>query len=557
MFELVVSQTLTPGVVGATLAGVLLGLAIGSMPGLNVTMAMALLIPVSVGLPTGPGVALLVAVFVAGLTGGAYSAILLNIPGTPSAAATLVDGHPMAKQGDGGRALGLAVISSAIGGLLSLVVLILVAPQLARVARQFGSPELFALVLLGVMIIAGFGTKSVIKGLIATIIGLLVMTVGLDPLTSEPRFTFGVVELQRGVSLIPAMIGLFAIPQVLTTVSSQIGWGGSGIATKLTRIFPSLADIRHVLPAVVRSGGIGTALGIIPGTNGAVAAFMSYEATRRLAKDKSRFGHGDPRGIASAEAGNNGLTGGAMVPLLTLGIPGDNITAVLLGALLLHGLAPGPLLFTENPEFVALIFGVLLLANLLTLAVSLVGIRGFVQILRVPAHVLMPIILVLSVIGAFAVQGSFFDVWVMIGFGVLGYLLVRHGFPVVPVLIGIVLGPALEGHLRRSLVIADGDVSVFVARPIALTLLIVAAAVVFGPGLWRLARQIFGLGPPSSPLTPPVSGDDDSDSPPDTTDPATPPSGPSTPRDGHLPGGTDPEDSAHHSEPIPRRKDTP
>lgn len=489
MLELAVSQILVVDVFLATLAGVLLGLLIGAMPGLNVTMALALLIPVSIALPTGPGIALLVGIFMAGMTGGAFSAILLNIPGTPASAATLLDGHPLAKRGDGGRALGIAVSASSFGGVVSLLILMLVAPQLANVAGRFGPPEVFALVLFGVLIIAGVSSGSVVKGLVSTALGLFVMTIGLDPLTSTPRFTFGIVELQRGVSLIPAMIGLFAIPQVLEALRGRGSELAAGIGTRVGRVRPSFADLRFIVPASMRSSGIGTALGIIPGTNGAVAAFMAYEISRRAAKDSSKFGDGDLRGIASAEASNSGITGGAMVPLLTLGIPGDNITAVLLGALLLHGLAPGPLLFDDSPDVVALIFGALLLANLLTVLVSFGGLKAFVQVLRVPKRVLFPVIVVLSVAGAYAVSASFFDVWVMVFFGFLGYLLTRHGFPIVPVLIGIVLGPALEGNLRRSLALSGGDFGIFVQRPIAATLLVMALLVVFGPPLWKYARR--------------------------------------------------------------------
>lgn len=489
MLTAVLQQLVVVDVILATLAGVVVGLIIGAMPGLNVTMAIALMIPISLALPTGPGIALLLGIFVAGMTGGAFSAILLNIPGTPASAATLIDGHPLAKRGDAGRALGIAVASSSYGGAVSLLVLVLVAPQLATVAGRFGPPEVFSLVLLGVLIIAGVSSESLTKGLIATALGLFIMTVGLDPLTSTPRMTFGVVELQRGVSLIPAMIGLFAVPQVLGELSFRRAEAIAALRSKLGRMVPSRADLRKAFPAMNRSAAIGTALGIVPGTNGAVAAFMSYEVSRRVAKDSSEFGKGDVRGIASAEASNNGITGGAMVPLMTLGIPGDNITAVLLGALLLHGLAPGPLLFEESPDVVALIFAALLIANLLTVIVSFGGIRAFVKVLNVPKHVLLPSILVLSVAGAFAVRGSLFDVWVMIAFGLLGFLMTRYGFPIIPVLIGIVLGPALEGNFRRSLAISRGDHTIFFTRPISLALLITTVVVVFGPALWRWARR--------------------------------------------------------------------
>lgn len=512
MLTTVLQQLLVGDVLLATLAGVVVGLIIGAMPGLNVTMAIALMIPISLALPTGPGIALLLGIFVAGMTGGAFSAILLNIPGTPASAATLIDGYPLAQRGDAGRALGVAVASSSYGGAVSLVVLVLVAPQLASVAGRFGPPEVFALVLLGVLIIAGVSAESLTKGLIATAVGLLVMTVGLDPLTGTPRLTFGIVELQRGVSLIPAMIGLFAIPQVLNELSFRKVEIGAAVQAKLGRMLPSRKDIRKAFPAMNRSAAIGTALGIVPGTNGAVAAFMAYEVSRRVAKDSSEFGKGDVRGIASAEASNNGITGGAMVPLMTLGIPGDNITAVLLGALLLHGLAPGPLLFEESPDVVALIFGALLVANLFTVLVSFLGIKAFVKVLNVPKHILLPVILVLSVAGAFAVRGSVFDVWIMTAFGVLGFLMTRYGFPIIPVLIGIVLGPALEGNFRRSLVIARGDYTVFITRPISLTLLITTVIVVFGPALWRWARRdpritaTSGLGAPALPGAPGAPG---------------------------------------------------
>lgn len=470
----------------AILVGVIVGIVIGAIPGLTVTMGMALMLPFSFVLPTTPAIGLLLGVHIGGITGGSVSAILLDIPGTPSAAATVLDGHPMATKGQGGKALGTAVMASFVGGMVSLVALILIAPQLAAVALKFGAPELFAIVLFGLTIIVSVSGDSVLKGVIAGLIGLLLMTVGLDPILGVPRFTFGQVELQAGVSLIPAMIGLFAIPQILEELEPHAREGLRTLASRVTAQLPSRSEAKSLLPTFLRGSLIGTAVGIIPGTGGPIASFLAYDQEKRSAKQPERFGKGAIEGIAAPEAANNGVTGAALIPMLTLAIPGDPIVAVLMGGLIIHGLQPGPLLFVNQPVFVTGVFLSILVAYLFTIVVQLRLIPVFVQVLKIKRPYLLSVIAVLAVAGSYAVDFTLFAVWTMLFFGVLAYLLRKFGFPVIPVLLAIVLGPIMEGEFRRALVVSGGDPSIFITHPISLIFIVLAVLMLFNPLLRRV-----------------------------------------------------------------------
>lgn len=482
----------------AILIGVLVGIIIGSLPGMTVTMGMALMLPFSFALPTTPAIGLLLGVHVGGITGGSVSAILLNIPGTPSAAATVLDGHPMAAQGHGGKALGTAVMASFVGGMISLVALILVAPQLAAIALNFGAPELFAIVLFGLTIIVSVSGESVLKGVIAGLIGLALMTVGLDPILGVPRFTFGQIELQAGVSLIPAMIGLFAIPQILEELEPHAREGIRTVGTRVTAKLPTRAEAKSLLPTFLRGGLIGTAVGIVPGTGGPIATFLAYDQEKRWSKQPEKFGEGAMEGVAAPEAANNGVTGAALIPMLTLAIPGDPIVAVLMAGLIIHGLQPGPLLFQQQPVFITGIFLSLLVAYVFTVLVQLRMIPLFVQVLKVKRPYLLAVISVLAVAGSYAVDFTMLAVWTMLIFGILAYLMRKFGFPVIPVLLAIVLGPILEGQFRRALVISGGDPSVFFTRPLSLIFICLAILMLFSPliqsAVWPRAKRLMGLG---------------------------------------------------------------
>ncbi len=464
----------------ASMMGALFGLFIGSTPGLTISLGMVLLLPLTFTLPPVTSFCLLLGLFSSGMTGGSISAILLNIPGTPSASATAIDGHEMAKKGRAGEALGTAVTSSFFGGMFSLACLVLIAPTIAKVALKFGAPELFSLVLLGLTLICSFGQKSIIKGLISGVLGLIFMTVGLDPMVGLPRFTFGIVELQSGVSFLPVMIGLFAIPQIL----EGIVMGAEVIPeyrARLSGVLPRFRNILRLIKYKILGAVMGTAIGAIPGAGGPIAVFLSYDYAKKISKNKEEFGTGIPAGVAAPEAANNGMAGGAMIPMLTLGIPGDPITAILLGALMIQGLTPGPLLFQYNAQFVYSVFWAFFMANVLTLILAFSTIKLWVRILQVPKRVLLPIIGILCVIGSYALRNTFFDTATMLFFGLLGYFMKKYEFPVVPMLLAIVLGPALEQNLRMALIISQGNPSIFVTHPISLAFLIIAFFSFTGP----------------------------------------------------------------------------
>ncbi|MCP5514916.1 MAG: tripartite tricarboxylate transporter permease [Spirochaetales bacterium] len=477
MFEVLKWQNLL-----ASVLGVAFGLFIGATPGLTISLGMVLLLPITFSLDPVTSVCLLLGLYAAGMTGGSFSAILLNIPGTPSASATAIDGHIMAQQGKAGQALGTAIIASFIGGIIGLLCLSAISPFLAKAALKFGAPELFALVLLGITLICSFGQQSLSKSVIAGLIGLIIMTAGLDSMTGTPRFTFGMMDLQAGIPFLPAMIGLFAIPQIIAGLTSK----GSVIPKydkKITGIVPKLSDVGRRMRAILAGSIIGTGIGAIPGAGGAIAVFLAYDASKKISKDKENYGNGSADGIAAPEAANNAVGGGALIPMLTLGIPGDPITAILLGSLMIHGLIPGPLLFETNPQFVFSIFWAFLIANIFNLVVSFTSINFWVRILKVPQRILLPIILVLCVVGSYSLRNTFFDTGIMIFFGILAFFMKKYGFPVVPLLLALILGPNLEEHLRMSLIISQGNPMVFVRHPISLFFIIISLISLTAPFL--------------------------------------------------------------------------
>lgn len=457
----------------ASMIGVIFGLFIGSTPGLTISLGMVLLLPLTFKMSAVTSICLLLGLYASGMTGGSISAILLNIPGTPSASATAIDGYEMTRNGRAGEALGVAVTSSFFGGIFGLVCLVVAAPLIAKVALNFGAPELFAIVLLGITLICSFGQDSVIKGLISGVIGLIVMTVGLDPMMGTPRFTFNRVELQAGISFLPAMIGLFAIPQILLGIAGRISVIPP-YKSKISGVLPRIRNLAKLAKAMLIGSFIGTGIGAIPGAGGPIAVFLSYDYARKASRKRDNYGKGEPEGVAAPEASNNAVAGGALIPMLTLGIPGDPITAILLGALLIHGLIPGPLLFQQSARFVYSVFWAYLLANLMNLVLTFSTIKLWVKVLKVPEKILLPIILILCVVGTFALRNTFFDTGIMFCFGLLGYFMRKYGFPIVPMLLAIILGPNLEQQLRMSLIISEGDYTIFFRHPISLAFIIVS-----------------------------------------------------------------------------------
>jgi len=482
-------QVLTPVNILASIMGVLFGLFIGATPGLTISLGMVLLLPITYTMNPVTSIALLLGLFISGMTGGSISAILLNIPGTPSASATAIAGYQMARRGHAVQALGTAVTSSFFGAIVSLIVLVLVAPIIAKAALKFGEAELAALVFLGLTLICSFGQKSMVKGLISGAVGLMITTIGLDPVMSTPRFTFGAIQLQSGISFLPVMIGLFAIPQILNglVMKHNVIPKYEG---KITGVFAQIKGLfRHVGYKLV-SALIGTGVGAIPGAGGPIAVFLAYDAARRMTpKDKKdEFDQGNEVGVAAPEAANNGINGGALIPMLTLGIPGDPVTAILLGALMIQGLTPGPLLFRTNPLFIYSVFWAFLVSAIFVLVITLATMKVWVSVLRVPRWILLPVITVFCVVGTFSLRNSFFDAGVMLVFGFIGFLMLRFGFPLVPLLLAIVLGASFESHVRVALIASKGDPTVFLTHPISLVFVVVALVAFFMPIIRNIIR---------------------------------------------------------------------
>ncbi|MGX9355487.1 tripartite tricarboxylate transporter permease [Roseobacteraceae bacterium S113] len=454
--------------------GTVLGIVLGAMPGIGSTVAVAIVLPFTLTMGQAPAIILLLAVYAGSVYGGSIAAILINTPGTPQSAATCLDGYPMAQRGEAGLALGWATVASVIGGLVSAVVLIFAAPQLAAFALEFGPIETFALILLGMTCIVSVSTGSVVKGLMAGMIGIFLSTVGGDPILGEMRFTFGNWQLFAGFNLLAVVIGVFALSEVFIRASAPIS-KVSELVQFNGIVLPSWSMWKGRIRNLVKSVAIGNVIGVLPGTGAATAAFISYAEGRRSSPNKDGFGKGEPDGIVSSEAANNAVTGGALVPTMALGIPGDAITAVMLATLTLHGITPGPRLVDDNPTLIASIFAGFFIINLLLLPLGMLLSRVAAPILRVREGFMMTAIVILCALGIYFVRGNVFDLLVMGVAGFVGFLLRRQGFPMAPLVIGMVLGPTLELTLRQGLILTDGDfLSFFTQHPIALVLAIAA-----------------------------------------------------------------------------------
>ena len=456
-----------PASIAATGVGSLLGIVAGMIPGMTISAAMIIVLPLTFVLDPNVSIGLFLGLYAGGMLGGSFSAILLNIPGTPSAAATALDGYPLVARGQAGRALGMAVSASFCGGLFSALCLFLIAPRLADLALQFRSADLFSLVFLGLTIICSFASQSWIKGLLSAVIGLAIVTIGQDPVMGTARFTFGDPNLLTGVHFLTALIGLFAVPQLIENLRHN-GRGGTapGAGTiGLGKLLPAVADLRRIRLPVGIGSVVGTFLGILPGVGGPIAAFISYDYAKKTSRRTERFGRGAVEGVAAPESANNAVTGGALIPMMTLGIPGDPVTAILIGALLAHGLAPGPLLFVERADFAYGLMFSFFWANIFNLLIAFAGLRLLVKVVAAPRTLLMPAVAILCVVGAYSLRNSIFDVYVMFGFGLLGLAMKWLDMPVVPLLLALVLGRQLEENLRIALTGSQGDISVFFTSP--------------------------------------------------------------------------------------------
>jgi putative tricarboxylic transport membrane protein len=477
----------------------LLGIVIGALPGLTATMGVALLVTLTYKMAPDQAILVLMCVYVGAIYGGSRTAILLAIPGTPASAATTLDGHPLALQGKAGMAMGLATTSSALGTIIGIVFLALLAPLLGEAALRFGTYEFFWLALFGVLISGQLTSlDDPLKGYIAGILGLLVAMVGMETLHAHVRFTFGITALAGGVDLIPAMVGAFGLAEILAVMKRT---AQAEIASSSDRVIPRLADLWRYRVTTIRSGIIGTIVGIIPGVGEDIGAWASYAAARRGSKERHLFGKGSQEGLIAAETGNSAVIPGAMIPTLTLALPGSAAAAVLIAAMFIHGIRPGPLLMTENPTFLYQIVAILLLS---TIAITLFGLsltRPLLLVLQVPRERLMAVVYVLCVVGSFAITQRMFDVYVMLFFGVVGFILREMKYPMAPLVLGIILGDLLDLNLRRGLLLTQGDPTPFFTRPISMVLwvIILASILMAIPAVNKRVRRLFNTRKASSP----------------------------------------------------------
>lgn len=463
------SLVLTVGNIFAIFVGTAFGVILAAIPGLTGTMGMALIIPLTYTMSPVTAFAILIGTFKGCLFGGSIPAILINTPGTPAAAVTVFDGFPMARSGQAGKAMGIALWSSVIADGFATICLVFFAVALARVALKFGPPEYASLILFSLSIVAGVSGESMLKGLLAATVGFLLATVGLDPMVSTPRFTFESVHLLEGISLMVLLIGLFAISEVLTQAEVD---DGEKTFIPAFKGAASFKDVKQCMPVILKGSIIGTILGAIPGLGAVPAAFLSYSEARRTSKHPEQFGKGAMEGVAAAESGNNATCGGSLIPLLALGVPGDVTAAVLLGAFMIHGLTPGPTLFTEQTEFVYALLAALLVAILVLPIVGRACISLFGFITKLKQSILFPATAILCALGTYGFSSSHFDLWVMLAFGIIGWIMRKYNFPLASLLIGFILEPIGEIAIRQSLTLSNGSPLIFVTRPISLLFLV-------------------------------------------------------------------------------------
>jgi len=461
------SYVLNPSHFPFLLIGVAGGIVVGALPGLTGSVGIILLLPFLYYLEPATALIMLSGMFCGAIYGGSISAILISTPGTPSAAATVLDGYPLAEKGEAGKAIGVATIASTMGGIISTLCMIFISPQLAKFALKFGPEEYFALMVFGLTVIASVSGASLVKGLISGFFGLLIASIGIDELTGYARFSFDIPSLMTGFPMLPVLIGLFAISQIFIELGN-VGKKLRRYDQKIKGVLPTWGEFKRLVTVIIPASFLGTFIGIIPGTGGAIASFMAYNEARRFSKDPDSFGKGNIAGVAAPEAANNGTTGGAMVPLLTLGVPGDVVTAVMLGALMLIGVRPGPLLFEQNPQIINALFVGFMLAQFLILGLGLASVKVFPRILKVPISILFPVIFALCFLGSFSLNNSIYDMFVALLFGVIGYFMRKHGFAAAPMILGVILGPLAERELGKALIMSHGNWATLVQSPIAL-----------------------------------------------------------------------------------------
>ena len=468
-------------------ATTILGVIIGVLPGLGSTTGAALLLPFTLTMEPVHAITVLTTIYVSATFAGSITAILINTPGTSAAAATTFDGYPLAQRGEAGRALGIAVVASTIGGIFSIIILCIAAPLLARVAYEFRPPEYFALTVFGLSMLASISAGGAVKNIIGGVFGVWLATIGAERVTGIERYTFGHYELYEGLAFVPVMIGLFAMSELLMQ-SKRLKEVAKAIGLKAVKL-PTKEDYKKIWRTVLRSCGIGTFIGILPAEGATVASMIGYSEARRWSKNKEEFGKGSVEGIAGAEAANNAATGGAMVPTMVLGIPGSGTTAIILVGLMVHGLRPGPYLFTEQVDTVYQIFGAMLVANFMFLFMGLYAAKFFARISLIPTTLLWPIVFALCVIGAYSLNSSLLDIWIVMVFGVIGFFARRHGFAVAPIAVGLILGEMVETNLQNSLKMFDGEWWLIFTQPLAVVFLLLAFLGLCGPYIFQKLTQ--------------------------------------------------------------------
>ena len=467
--------------------GVFIGTLVGVLPGIGPISAMSLLLPITLSGTPESGIIMMAGIYYGSMYGGSTTSILVNIPGEAASVVTCIDGHQMAKQGRAGPALGIAALGSFAAGTFSLFGLMLVAPSLASVAIAFGPAEYFGLMVLGLVVLTFLTQGSMAKALLMACVGVVLGLIGLDSITAQPRLTFGRLELLDGIGLVPVVMGLFGVAEVLTNTERVIK--REILDTKISRLMPTREDWKASAGPIGRGTLLGFFLGILPGGGAVVASFASYALEKRMSTTPERFGNGAIEGVAGPESANNAAAGGAFIPLMTLGIPPNVVMALLLGAFVIHGLQPGPLMMTQNPGLFWGIIASMYIGNVMLLVLNLPLIGIWVQLLKLPYNVLFPLILLFTIIGVYCTGNNVFDVYVMVGFGVVGYLMRKLGFEPAPLVLAFVLGPMLENNLRKSLILSQGDLLIFVQRPISAVCLLLALALLIGPLLPSLRQK--------------------------------------------------------------------
>ncbi|MEW6263259.1 MAG: tripartite tricarboxylate transporter permease [Thermodesulfobacteriota bacterium] len=485
---------LNPSLMLLTAAGTFAGIYVGAIPGLSVTMAVSILISFTFSWDVNNALALMVGVYCGGVYGGSRSAILLNIPGAPAAIATTFDGYPLAEIGEAGRAIGLSTVASVIGGLLGTAVLAAAAPIISEFSLKFAPRDYLLLAIMGILLVGSLSGESLAKGVFCGALGVIIGLVGMDPMTAEGRFTFGTVTLLGGIHYVAAMIGLFGVSEALYQIRDL---DVQPVKQDVSKIIPSLALLKKHISLILRCTGIGVFIGALPGTGGDIASLMAYDHAKRTVKKPTRpFGQGAYEGLIAPETANNAAIGGAYIPMLTLGIPGDAVTAVIIGALFIHGLKPGPMLMIETPHLFWFSVGNMILANIFLLIFGLTGIRVFAKMVELPKGLLIPIIVLLSVVGTYAINNSVVEVYWMLGFGIFGYILKKYGFQVGPIILGVILGPLMDVSYRRAVITVRNNFDLFlwdlVSHPITLVLMLSVLLMVLSQSpLWPRLMGLF------------------------------------------------------------------